>query len=84
MAAAWSRKGVRVNAIACGAVRAATLMDEAEKLASTRATLAMSNGVGRLGEPDEIGYGVLSSPLMRRASVRGKRCTCTAAPAGRV
>jgi NAD(P)-dependent dehydrogenase (short-subunit alcohol dehydrogenase family) len=59
MAAAWTRKGVRVNAIACGAVRAATLMDEAEKLGLDERTLAMSNGVGRLGEPDEIGYGVL-------------------------
>lgn len=59
MAAAWSRKGVRVNTIACGAVRAATLMDEAEKLGLDERTLSMSNGVGRLGEPDEIGYGVL-------------------------
>jgi len=59
MAAAWTRKGVRVNAIACGAVRAATLMDEAEKLGLDEDTLAMSNGVGRLGEPEEIGYGVL-------------------------
>jgi NAD(P)-dependent dehydrogenase (short-subunit alcohol dehydrogenase family) len=59
MAAAWSRKGVRVNTIACGAVRAATLMDEAEKLGLDERTLAMSNGLGRLGEPDEIGYGVL-------------------------
>lgn len=59
MAAAWTRKGVRVNAIACGAVRAATLMDEAEKLGLDEDTLASSNGAGRLGEPDEIGYGVL-------------------------
>jgi NAD(P)-dependent dehydrogenase (short-subunit alcohol dehydrogenase family) len=59
MAAAWTRKGVRVNAIACGAVRAATLMDEAEKLGLDADTLAMSNGARRLGEPDEIGYGVL-------------------------
>jgi NAD(P)-dependent dehydrogenase (short-subunit alcohol dehydrogenase family) len=59
MAAAWSRKGVRVNTIACGAVRAATLMDEAEKLGLDEGMLAMSNGLGRLGEPDEIGYGVL-------------------------
>jgi NAD(P)-dependent dehydrogenase (short-subunit alcohol dehydrogenase family) len=59
LAAAWSRKGVRVNAIACGAVRAATLMDEADKVGLDESMLAMSNGVGRLGEPDEIGYGVL-------------------------
>ncbi len=59
MAAAWTRKGVRVNAIACGAIRAATLMDEADRLGLDEATLAMSNGAGRIGEPDEIGYGVL-------------------------
>jgi NAD(P)-dependent dehydrogenase (short-subunit alcohol dehydrogenase family) len=59
MAAAWTRKGVRVNAIACGAVRAATLMDEAERLGLDPETLARSNGAGRLGETDEIGYGAL-------------------------
>ena len=59
MAAAWTGKGVRVNAIACGAIRAATLMDEADRLGLDEATLAMSNGAGRIGEPDEIGYGVL-------------------------
>ena len=31
MAAAWTRKGVRVNAIAVGAVRAATLVDDAAR-----------------------------------------------------
>jgi NAD(P)-dependent dehydrogenase (short-subunit alcohol dehydrogenase family) len=59
MAAAWTRKGIRVNAIACGAIRAATLMDEAERLGLDEDILAMSNGAGRIGEPDEIGYGVL-------------------------
>lgn len=59
MAAAWTRKGIRVNAIACGAIRAATLMDEAERLGLDEKILAMSNGAGRIGEPDEIGYGVL-------------------------
>lgn len=59
MAAAWTRKGIRVNAIACGAIRAATLMDEAERLGLDEDVLAMSNGAGRIGEPDEIGYGVL-------------------------
>ncbi len=31
MAAAWAKKGVRVNAIAVGAVRAATLTDDAAR-----------------------------------------------------
>ncbi|GAA2132792.1 SDR family NAD(P)-dependent oxidoreductase [Actinomadura napierensis] len=59
LAAAWTRKGVRVNAIAVGAVRAATLLDEAERHGLDPEAIAMTNGSGRLGEPDEIGYGVL-------------------------
>jgi NAD(P)-dependent dehydrogenase (short-subunit alcohol dehydrogenase family) len=59
MAAAWARKGIRVNAIAVGAVRAATLTDDAARYGLDPEAIAMTNGVGRLGEPDEIGYGVL-------------------------
>lgn len=59
MAAAWAKKGVRVNAIAVGAVRAATLTDDAARYGLDPEAIAMTNGVGRLGEPDEIGYGVL-------------------------
>ena len=59
MAAAWTRKGIRVNAIAVGAVRAATLTDDAARYGLDPEAIAMTNGAGRLGEPDEIGYGVL-------------------------
>jgi NAD(P)-dependent dehydrogenase (short-subunit alcohol dehydrogenase family) len=59
MAAAWTRKGVRVNTIAVGAVRAATLLDEAERYGLDAEAIGMTNASGRLGEPDEIGYGVL-------------------------
>src|SRR3954451_23285308 len=59
MAAAWTRKGIRVNAIAVGAVRAATLTDDAARHGLDPEAIAMTNGAGRLGRPDEIGYGVL-------------------------
>lgn len=59
MAAAWAKKGVRVNAIAVGAVRAATLIDDAARYGLDPEAIAMTNGLGRLGEPDEIGYGAL-------------------------
>ncbi|OLT21203.1 oxidoreductase [Actinomadura sp. CNU-125] len=59
LAAAWTRKGVRVNTIAVGAVRAATLLDEADRQGIDVDAIAMTNGSGRLGEPEEIGYGVL-------------------------
>ena len=59
MAAAWTRKGVRVNAIAVGAVRAATLLDDAQRYGLDPEAIGLTNGSGRLGEPDEIGYGVL-------------------------
>ncbi len=59
MAAAWTRKGVRVNTIAVGAVRAATLLEDAERHGLDPEAIGMMNASGRLGEPDEIGYGVL-------------------------
>jgi NAD(P)-dependent dehydrogenase (short-subunit alcohol dehydrogenase family) len=59
MAAAWTRRGVRVNAIAVGAVRAASLLDDLARQGIDAETIAAMNGSGRLGEPDEIGYGVL-------------------------
>lgn len=59
MAAAWTRRGVRTNAIAVGAVRAATLTEEAERHGIDPDVIGTMNGLGRLGEPDEIGYGVL-------------------------
>ena len=59
MAAAWTRKGIRVNAIAVGAVRAATLLDDAARYGLDPDAIGMSNASGRLGEPEEIGYGVL-------------------------
>jgi len=59
MAAAWTAKGIRVNAIAVGAVRAASLLDDAERYGLDPEAIGMTNASGRLGEPDEIGYGVL-------------------------
>jgi NAD(P)-dependent dehydrogenase (short-subunit alcohol dehydrogenase family) len=59
LAAAWTRKGVRVNTIAVGAVRAATLLDDAERYGLDPETIGMTNASGRLGDPTEIGYGVL-------------------------
>lgn len=59
MAGTWTRKGVRVNAIAVGAVRAASLLDEAGRHGLDAEALGMTNASGRLGEPEEIGYGVL-------------------------
>ena len=59
MAAAWTRKGIRVNCVASGAVRAATLTDEALRLGFDVEVLGDTNAMGRLGEPDEIGWPVL-------------------------
>ena len=50
---------MRANAIAVGAVRAATLLEDAERHGIDPDVIGTMNGSGRLGEPDEIGYGVL-------------------------
>ncbi len=59
MAAAWTRKGVRVNCIACGAIRTPGLEDEVKAQGYDIDMLGQSNASGRIGEPEEIGYGVL-------------------------
>lgn len=59
LASAWTRKGIRVNAVAVGAVRAATLLDDAARYGLDPDAIGLTNGSGRLGEPDEIAYGVL-------------------------
>jgi NAD(P)-dependent dehydrogenase (short-subunit alcohol dehydrogenase family) len=50
---------VRVNAIAVGAVRAASLVDDLARYGIDAEAMGATNGSGRLGEPEEIGYGVL-------------------------
>jgi NAD(P)-dependent dehydrogenase (short-subunit alcohol dehydrogenase family) len=59
MASAWTSRGVRVNAIAVGAVHAASLVDDMARHGIDAETIGAMNGSGRLGEPEEIGYGVL-------------------------
>ena len=60
LAAAWTPKGVRVNAVACGAVQT-----EGYGRSTTRAempadfVLGPGNAIGRIGRPDEIAYPVL-------------------------
>ncbi len=59
MAGAWTGKGVRVNAIACGAIRTPGLEGEAQRQGFDVDLIGNTNALGRLGEPDEIGHGVL-------------------------
>ncbi len=59
MAAYWGNQGIRVNCIACGAVRADSLLGELKRMGVPPEAMAKTNGVGRIGEPEEIGWGVL-------------------------
>jgi NAD(P)-dependent dehydrogenase (short-subunit alcohol dehydrogenase family) len=60
LAAAWTPKGVRVNAIACGAVKTegyGRSTRGAELPADT--VLGPGNAIGRVGRPEEIAHAVL-------------------------
>jgi NAD(P)-dependent dehydrogenase (short-subunit alcohol dehydrogenase family) len=60
LAAAWTPKGVRVNAIACGAVKTEGYQYSAEKAAvADDVLLGPGNAIGRIGLPTEIAYPVL-------------------------
>ncbi len=59
MAAAWTRKGVRVNCIACGATRTPGLESDAQRQGFEIDAIGQTNASGRIGEPEEIGHGVL-------------------------
>jgi len=60
LAAAWSPEGVRVNAVACGAVRTEGYGESTKQQdLPDGAILGPGNAMNRVGEPDEIGHAVL-------------------------
>jgi NAD(P)-dependent dehydrogenase (short-subunit alcohol dehydrogenase family) len=60
LAAAWAPHGVRVNAIACGAVKTEGYGRSTQRAALYEdAVLGPGNGMGRVGRPEEIAHTVL-------------------------
>ena len=59
MAAAWTGQGIRVNGIACGAIRTPGLEKAAEGVGIDVELFGQSNALGRLADPEEIAFGVL-------------------------
>ncbi|HVM63495.1 MAG TPA: SDR family oxidoreductase [Acidimicrobiales bacterium] len=60
LAAAWAPRGVRVNAIACGAVKTEGYGRSTQRAAlEDDAVLGPGNGMGRVGRPEEIAHTVL-------------------------
>jgi NAD(P)-dependent dehydrogenase (short-subunit alcohol dehydrogenase family) len=60
LAAAWTPHGVRVNAVACGAVRTEGYgTSTGRRNLPDDIVLGPGNAMGRIGEPDEIGHAVL-------------------------
>ncbi|ADP80766.1 SDR family NAD(P)-dependent oxidoreductase [Pseudofrankia inefficax] len=59
LAAAWTRKGLRVNNVVVGATNSASLTDDLARQGIDPALVAQTNGSGRIGEPAEIANAVL-------------------------
>src|SRR5262245_23515451 len=60
LAAAWTEGGVRVNAVACGAVQTEGYGTSTRRQQlPPDAVLGPGNAIGRIGQPDEIAYPVL-------------------------
>src|SRR5436309_12258094 len=60
LAAAWTARGVRVNAVACGAVKTEAYQESTDRAQQPPdAVLGPGNAIGRIGRPEEIAYPVL-------------------------
>jgi NAD(P)-dependent dehydrogenase (short-subunit alcohol dehydrogenase family) len=59
MAGAWTRKGIRVNAVACGAIRTEPLLADARRQFGDEEAFGAYSAMGRIGDPEEVGYAVL-------------------------
>ncbi len=59
MAGAWTPKGIRVNTVACGPIRTEPLLADALKNFGDEEALGAYTAMGRIGEPEEVGYAVL-------------------------
>ncbi len=60
LAAAWTGGGVRVNAVACGAIRTEGYNKSTKQAhLSDEVVLGPGNAIGRIGQPEEIAYPVL-------------------------
>ncbi len=60
LAAAWTGRGVRVNAVACGAVKTEGYNKSTKQAQqSDEVVLGPGNAIGRIGQPEEIAYPVL-------------------------
>jgi NAD(P)-dependent dehydrogenase (short-subunit alcohol dehydrogenase family) len=60
LAAAWTGGGVRVNAVACGAIKTEGYNKSTQQAqASDDVVLGPGNAIGRIGQPEEIAYPVL-------------------------
>ena len=60
LAAAWTGSGVRVNAVACGAIKTEGYNKSTKQAQrSDEVVLGPGNAIGRIGQPEEIAYPVL-------------------------
>ena len=71
LAAAWTPLGVRVNAVACGAVQTEGYGNSTDNANLPKdAVLGPGNAIGRIGQPEEIAY-----PVLFLASDASSYCT---------
>jgi NAD(P)-dependent dehydrogenase (short-subunit alcohol dehydrogenase family) len=59
MAAGLTPRGIRVNGLAVGAVNTGQLTEDARQYLGEASPPFPGNALGRIGQPDEIGYAVL-------------------------
>jgi NAD(P)-dependent dehydrogenase (short-subunit alcohol dehydrogenase family) len=82
MAGAWTPKGVRVNAVACGAIRTEPLIASSLRYFGDEDALGAYSATGRIGEPEEVGYAVLFLASDASSYCSGHTLVLNGGPAG--
>jgi NAD(P)-dependent dehydrogenase (short-subunit alcohol dehydrogenase family) len=82
MAGAWTPKGVRVNAVACGAIRTEPLIASSLRYFGDEDALGAYSATGRIGEPEEVGYAVLFLASDASSYCSGHTLVLDGGPAG--
>jgi NAD(P)-dependent dehydrogenase (short-subunit alcohol dehydrogenase family) len=82
MAAALTGQGIRINALVVGAVRTEFMVEDTHRHGLAIDEMGMGNAMGRVGQPEEIGYAVLFLASDAASFISGQSIGINGGPLG--